>query len=230
MFDLKKIQQLLNTEPGKKLLQEAFTHRSYAVEHNLSFDNQRLEFLGDAVVDAVLSEHLFNLYPDSPEGDLTKMRSALVCEAALASLAKVLNLGSLLRIGHGEVDSGGVERDSTLADLFEAVMGALYLGAGWETCRELLLELYTAKFPDPRQMLLQINPKGKLQELSQHYWNVTPAYRVFSQQGPQHDPFYEVEVFLKKWVAHGGGKNRKAAEFDAAKNLYQHLLKTGIKF
>ena len=230
MFDLSRFKKLLKSTPRPELLREAFTHRTYAVEHNLSFDNQRLEFLGDAVLETILSEYLFNLYPDSPEGDLTKMRSALVCEPALAQLARKLQLGAELRVGHGELESRGAFRDSTLADLFEAVLGALFLGFGFETCKTLLLDLYSIEFPDPRQMLLDINPKGKLQELSQHFWNKTPAYRVFSQTGPQHDPVYTVEVTLNNWVARGLGKNRKSAEFDAAKNMYNYLAKKGIKF
>lgn len=216
--------------PRQDLLREAFTHRTFAVEHNLPYDNQRLEFLGDAVLENILSEHIFLLYPDLPEGDLTKLRSALVCESALARLARKIGLGKNLRIGHGETESGGAFRDSTLADLFEAVLGAIFLGCGFDVCKELLTELYIETFPDPRQMLVEINPKGKLQELSQHYWNRTPEYRVFSHTGPQHDPIYVVEVCMLRWVAQGTGKNRKTAECDAAKNLYKYLNKTGIKF
>ena len=230
MFDLKNFQNFLKTMPRQELLKEAFTHRTYAVEHNLNYDNQRLEFLGDAVVDTILSEYIFLLYADLPEGDLTKLRSALVCEGALAQLARRINLAEDLRIGHGENESGGAFRDSTLADLFEAVFGAIYLACGMEICRKGLTELFAEEFPDPRQMLVKVNPKGKLQELSQHFWNRTPSYRVFSQSGPQHDPFYEVEVLLMQWVARGSGKNRKAAEGDAARNLYNFLHKKGIRF
>lgn len=230
MFNLKKIAGFFPEGMDSGLLKEAFTHRSFAVEHKLDYDNQRLEFLGDAVIETVLSEFLFKRYPGSPEGDLTKMRSALVCEAALARLARCLELGSKLRIGNGEIEAGGAFRDSTLADLFEAVIGALFLGAGFEVCKELLTELFEKEFPDPQNMLVELNPKGKLQELSQHLWNRTPGYRIFRQYGPQHNPFYEVELRLQKWVAYGSGKNRKSAEFDAAKNLYNYLNKIGIKF
>ena len=230
MFDLKNFQKLLKDMPRQDLLKEAFTHRTYAVEHALSYDNQRLEFLGDAILESILSEHIFLLYTDMSEGDLTKMRSALVCEPALAQLARKLQLGKQLRVGHGETEAKGAFRESTLADLFEAVLGALFLGYGFSVCKELLVQLYTEEFPDPRQLLLEINPKGKLQELAQHFWNCTPSYLVFSQTGPQHDPVYEVEVSLMRWIARGSGKNRKAAEFDAAKNLYTYLHKRGIRF
>lgn len=230
MFDLKKFHNFLKTMPRQELLKEAYTHRTFAVEHNLTYDNQRLEFLGDAVVDTILSEYIFLLYTDLPEGDLTKLRSALVCESALAQLARKINLADDLRIGHGENESGGAFRDSTLADLFEAVFGAIYLSCGLDTCREWLTLLFAEEFPDPRQMLVKVNPKGKLQELSQHFWNCTPAYNVFSQSGPQHDPVYDVEVTLLQWVARGSGKNRKAAEGNAARNLYNYLHKKGIRF
>lgn len=153
MFDLEKISSCLSGGDGPRLLQEAFTHRSYAVEHGLAYDNQRLEFLGDAVIETILSEHLFKLYPESPEGLLTQMRSALVCESALARLARRLDLGSKLRIGNGEAEIGGSRRESTLADLFEAVIGALFLGAGFDVCRDLLLEVFSLEFPCPRKLL-----------------------------------------------------------------------------
>jgi ribonuclease-3 len=229
MSGLEKIKSCLAGGNGPELLQEAFTHRSYAVEHGLAYDNQRLEFLGDAVIETILSEHLFRLYPEAPEGLLTQMRSALVCESALARLARRFDLGAQLRIGNGEAEIGGSRRESTLADLFEAVIGALFLGAGFDVCRSLLLEVFSEEFPCPRELLLEINPKGKLQELSQHYWNKTPSYRVFQQTGPQHAPEYIVEVVLKNWTAYGSGKNRKTAEFDAARSLYDHLERSGIK-
>jgi len=229
MSDLEKIKSCLAGGNGPELLQEAFTHRSYAVEHGLAYDNQRLEFLGDAVIETILSEHLFKLCPESPEGLLTQMRSALVCESALARLARRFDLGSQLRIGNGEAEIGGSRRESTLADLFEAVIGALFLGAGFDVCRSLLLEVFSEEFPRPRELLLELNPKGKLQELSQHCWNRTPSYRVFQQTGPQHAPEYIVEVVLKNWTAYGSGKNRKTAEFEAARTLYDHLERSGIK-
>ncbi|MCQ2378776.1 MAG: ribonuclease III, partial [Victivallaceae bacterium] len=120
-------------------LAEALTHRSYAVEHGTRCDNQRLEFLGDAVLEIVLSEYLFSLYPDAPEGELTKMRSALARESTLAQIAAEMELGSFLKVGRGEAESGGERRASTLADLFEAVLGALYLDAGFDAARRFIL-------------------------------------------------------------------------------------------
>ena len=228
MEHLKQIASKFNISVKSQHLLEAFTHRSYAVEHNLSYDNQRLEFLGDSVLEIVLTEHLFLLYPTMTEGDMTKTRSALACESSLALLAREMKLGPLLRIGKGEQGAGGVERDSTLADLFEAFIGALYLELGFNSVREFLLELIKTHFPDPRQLLQELNPKGKLQEFSQQHWNEVPHYTVLRHSGPQHMPLYEVELNLKRYTAIGRGRSRKQAEFNAAALLFQFLRHQGV--
>ncbi len=207
---------------GSHLL-EALTHRTYAVEHALNYDNQRLEFLGDAVLEIIQTEYLFRLYPEAPEGDLTKMRAALACEASLGAWARRLGLGSYLRIGRGERDSGGAERESTLADLFEAILGALYLDCGMAAARQFVLELLEADNIDPARRLADANPKGKLQEFSQRRWGVTPEYKMLRISGPRHRPFYEIEARLKKYTAVGHGSSRKAAESMAAERLVRYL-------
>ncbi len=209
--------------PWSHRLTEALTHRSYAVENNLNYDNQRLEFLGDAVLEIVLTEYLFSLYPDADEGVMTKIRSALVREPTLAKLARILSLGDYLLTGRGELESGGTDRDSTLADLFEAILGALYLDAGFEHARKFILELFRRHYPDPRVLLTEINPKGLLQEFSQRHWGETPDYTVLRQTGPEHLPHYEVEVRLHNFVALGRGASRRHAESDAARSLYAFL-------
>ena len=213
---------------NSRILNEAFTHRSYAVEHNLDYDNQRLEFLGDSVLEIVLTEHLFRLYPTMSEGDMTKTRSALACESSLALLAREFKLGPMLHIGRGEQGAGGIDRDSTLADLFEAFIGALYLELGFEKVRKFLLETINRHFPDPKRMLLELNPKGKLQEFSQQQWNDVPCYKILRSSGPQHMPLYEVEVSLRRYTAIGSGRSRKQAEFNAASSLFQFLRRTGV--
>ena len=228
MHHPKPIAAKFNISADSKLLLEAFTHRSYAVEHNLPYDNQRLEFLGDSVLEIVLTEHLFKLYPSMTEGDMTKTRSALACEGSLAVLARKLDLGSYLRIGRGEQGAGGIDRDSTLADLFEAFTGALYLESGFEAARAFLLDLVNSNFPDPRRLLVELNPKGKLQEFSQQHWNEIPHYTVFRHSGPQHLPLYEVEVTLRRYTAMGSGRSRKQAEFNAASQLFQFLRNRGV--
>ena len=153
MQRLARLAETFGFAPDSPLLTEAFTHRSYAVEHSLDYDNQRLEFLGDSVLEIVLTEALFRRYPAMSEGDMTKTRSALACEGTLALLARELRLGPLLRIGRGEQCAGGVDRDSTLADLFEAFTGAFFLELGFDPVRKFLLELFGSHFPDPQQLL-----------------------------------------------------------------------------
>ena len=228
MNPLKQLAVRFNIPADSKHLLEAFTHRSYAVEHNLSYDHQRLEFLGDSVLEIVLTEHLFRLYPDMSEGDMTKTRSALACESSLALLAREMKLGPILRIGKGEQGAGGIERDSTLADLFEAFAGALYLELGFDPVRAFLLDLINTHFPSPKQLLQELNPKGKLQEFSQQFWNDVPRYTVFRHSGPQHLPLYEVELNLRRYTAMGSGRSRKQAEFNAAASLFQFLRRQGV--
>lgn len=217
MNELDAIRKKLCFDPKKEdRLLEAMTHRSFAVEKNIHFDNQRLEFLGDAVLEIILTDYLFSLYPDADEGIMTKMRSALARESTLAELAKKLSLGDALRVGHGEAESGGGNRVSTLADLFEAVIGALYLNAGFETAKKVITELFAADYPDPKELLDLINPKGALQEYTQRHWGQTPVYHVLQVSGPDHHPDFRVEASLKNYTAIGVGNSRKAAESEAA--------------
>ena len=206
-------------------LAEAFMHRSYAVEHDLDYDNQRLEFLGDAVLEIIQTEFLFRRCPKAPEGELTKLRSALACEGMLAEWARRLDLGALLKVGRGEVDTGGAKRDSTLADLFEAVLGAIYLDLGMDAARNFVLPLLETSVGEPDELLLGINPKGQLQELTQRLYGKTPLYQVLGVFGPPHRPNFKIEARAGGWVAIGDGGNRKRAESHAAALLYRHLTK-----
>ena len=208
-----------------KRLREALTHRTYAVEHGINYDNQRLEFLGDAVLEMIHTDYLFKLYPDLPEGDLTKIRSALSCEGMLADLARKLNLGKFLLIGRGDLGSGGHDRESTLADLFEAVLGAIYLEAGLDFARDFVLGLFKKYCPDPKEQLLSLNPKGRLQEISQRRWGCVPVYRLFRQTGLQHQPVFEVELHVGRFTVLGSGGSRKSAEIAAARIMCDYLKK-----
>lgn len=231
-------QQIMNVEKipalGRKLgfpadklplLKEALTHRTYAVENSLDYDNQRLEFLGDAVLEIVHTEYLYFRYPDLPEGDLTKIRSALSCEGTLARLARQIELGSYLLIGNGEKECSGNDRESTLCDLLEAVLGAMYLACGLEHTRKFIHNLFREDFSDPAQLLDTLNPKGQLQEFSQGRWHITPEYTLLRSGGPQHAPYFDVEVRVDKFVAVGTGLSRKAAEVNAAVKLVRFLLR-----
>lgn len=222
--DIEKLKKLLGVvfkQPA--LLKEALTHRSYAVENKLKYDNQRLEFLGDAVLEIILTEYLFDSYPAADEGVMTKMRSALAQQESIAKLARKINLGSYLYIGRGEAASGGADRDSTLCDLFEALLGACYLDQGMEFARKLVLDLIKAEFPAPHRMLPGLNPKGSLQEYTQHKFGRPPVYQVLNVSGPEHNPLYEVEVAVNDHKLSGQGGSRRQAEFAAAAAMLQFL-------
>ena len=217
--------EILKSPDGEKLLQTAFTHRSYASENHLDYDNQRLEFLGDAVLELIASTYLFEKYPKHQEGALTAIRASMVREETLAMLARKLHLGGMLRAGKGERELQGHKRDSTLADLFEAMLGACHLACGYETTKKLLIEIFEENIPDPASSFKQLNPKGKLQEITQKHFHATPIYRVIRIKGPSHNPHYDVEVAVGQYVSPGEGPGKRDAESDAASKLYTFLAK-----
>ena len=229
--DIEKLKSKINYNfNDKALLREALTHRTYAVENSLTYDNQRLEFLGDAVLEIILSEYLFRLYPASKEGELTKMRSAMVNQESLAKLAQNIELGEFMITGKGEKENGGCERASTLSDLFEALIGAFYLDAGLETVKEFVLELVKNEFPEPQKMLSELNPKGILQEYSQKKWSEPPTYKILSVSGPDHAPVFTVEIIVDQISTTGMASSRKQAEIEAAKNAIAMIAKADPDF
>ena len=223
--EISKFKHHINYEfKNIELLKEALTHRSYAVERGLKYDNQRLEFLGDAVIEIIYTEYLFNRYPKEQEGVLTKMRSALVKQGALAKLARELGLGDFLRLGRGEQEAMGRERDSSLCDLFEATIGAFFLDAGIERVKEFIVPLIDKYFPDPSVMLNSLNPKGALQEYTQKEFGVAPSYVLVNSSGPDHHPSYTYAVLVKgKQLATGCASKRKTAESNAAETALMIL-------
>jgi ribonuclease-3 len=225
--DIEKLKNTIGYNfKDKALLREALTHRTYAVENGLKYDNQRLEFLGDAVLEIVLTEYLFKLYTELPEGKLTKIRSAMVRQDALAILARELELGKFLLAGRGELENGGTDRDSTLSDLFESLIGAYYLDAGFENVKEFILRVMKEQFPEPVKLLFGLNPKGILQEYSQKRWGLSPTYEILDISGPDHEPVFNVEVKVGKISATGEAGNRKLAESTAAKNALLQIAET----
>ena len=200
------------------LLGEALTHPSLAYEtQRPHFDNQRLEFLGDAVLQLALTDRLYHLFPGFAEGDLTKMRARLVSKEALHSLASEINLGEYVLLGRGEESSGGRERASTMADAFEAVLGAVYLDGGFDAARDVVLRLSKNEVDKVSRKPEERNPKGQLQEVLQAILPESPVYTVISEEGPDHDKVFVVEV---QWhgeiLSKGEGKNKKTAEAAAA--------------
>jgi ribonuclease-3 len=205
------------------LLTRALTHRSYVNENpNSTEDNERLEFLGDAVLDFIVGAWVYHRFPEMPEGDLTRMRSALVRNDQLAKFARTLNLGPAFRLGRGEHMSGGYLRDGLLGSLFEAVIGALYLDAGLEAAESFVSPLLEAV---RESVLTRIHdPKSQLQEWVQAQKMAAPRYKTVATTGPDHAKQFEVEVEIAGQVAgRGHGSSKHLAEQDAATNALDSL-------
>jgi len=200
------------------LLRLALTHPSVAHESGAPAEhNQRLEFLGDAVLQLVLTRELYEKFPAFDEGPLTKARAKLVNRRTLAEHARALDLGAHLILGHGEETHGGRERPSTLADAFEALLGAIFLDGGFDAAREFILREFGGTFGKVSALPTIENPKGELQELLQARSPEPPEYRVVSATGPDHDRVFECTVHHGGVeLARGSGKSKKAAESDAA--------------
>jgi len=204
------------------LLTRALTHRSYVNEYEAVEDNERLEFLGDAVLDFIVGAWVYNRFPEMPEGDLTKIRSALVRNDHLAKFARKLELGKALRLGRGEASSGGRNRDNLLGSAFEALIGALYLDAGLDAVHAFVNPI----LEDVRESILnQIqDPKSELQEWTQSQKLGAPHYRVVSTNGPDHAVTFEIAVEIAGVEkGHGSGTSKSSAEHAAAKNAMKNL-------
>jgi len=201
------------------LLGEAVTHPSLAYEsHQMHFDNQRLEFLGDAVLQLVITDRLFELLPEHNEGVLTQMRSALVSKKALAEVAREIDLGTYLLMGKGEESSGGRKRDSSLCDAFEALLGAIYLDGGQDAASQVILRLMKNRITNTSLKPEVKNPKGKLQEILQGIYAQSPIYTIISEEGPAHQREFTCSVnWLEMPLGIGKGQSKKEAEVQAAK-------------
>lgn len=200
------------------LLRVALTHPSLAYETQREHpDNQRLEYLGDAVLQLVLSHHLYEAFPDSAEGALTKLRSRLVSRPALAAYGRRLELGSHLLIGRGEESSGGRLRDSALADAVEALVAAVYLDAGLHAAVKVVLRLCGEELQLVMDQPTEVNPKGQLQELLQTFTKGSPRYVIISEEGPDHKKSFVARVdWNSQTLGTGGGTSKKEAETAAA--------------
>lgn len=196
----------------EQLLGMALTHSSYTSEHPGLPDNERLEFLGDAVVGLAYADHLYRTYPEKTEGELALILSGAVRATTLAERAKALNLGSYLRLGKGEDLEGGRERESVLAGLFEAVVGAIYLGCGWESARSFVIDQLTRAAGRSEK-----DHKTRLQELLQAWSQQLPEYRVVQASGPDHAKTFVVEVWHRgELLGRGSGRSKKEAQQQAA--------------
>ena len=204
------------------LLKEALAHSSYANEHRADNvrDNERLEFLGDAILDLIISEYLFKKYPEMPEGDLSKLRASIVCEASLAQVAKEINLGEYILLGKGEERTGGRDRASILADAFEALTGSLFVDGGLEIAKKFLTDTLVKKVEKIKSLEdIYTDYKTLLQECVQRCSNNPISYKVVAEVGPDHDKHFQVEVWHEdSCLGTGTGKSKKEAEQDAAKS------------
>ncbi|MCS6907010.1 MAG: ribonuclease III [Anaerolineales bacterium] len=207
------------------LLQRALTHRSYLNEHDeVIEDNERLEFLGDAVLDFFVAEWIYHHFPEMSEGDLTKLRSALVKTEQLAEFAKQLGLGQMMRLGKGEEESGGRERANLLCATFEAVVGAIYLDGGMDTVQQFLRPIVQKAAEDIIAQNKEKEPKSILQEWSQSNGYGPPVYRTVSVRGPEHAKIFEVEVYIgNRCYGKGEGPNKRIASKNAARSALKTL-------
>ena len=222
-----ELQQRLQLRFRKpRLLRQAFTHTSYVNEHRQSNaeHNERLEFLGDAVLQLTVSEFLYRTFPERPEGQLTRMRASIVCEPSLARFAEIIDLGAHVLLGRGEEQLGGRQRQALLADLFESFVGAIYLDQGLEAVRTFLGQ---HMFPhiDSDGGLLVKDFKSTLQERAQHNNLGSIEYRIAEERGPAHDREFVAEVQIGDRIyGTGVGRTKKEAEQQAAAEAWRKLL------
>ena len=210
---------------NRELIQNAFVHSSYVNEHkSYKHDNERLEFMGDAVLQLWSTEKLFSIKPELREGEMTTLRAQLVCEEALAQYTRTFKLNQYLLLGAGEEKMGGRERDSILADMFEAFLGAIYLDCGFDAIRILLEEVITPTINQPKSEKV-IDYKTKLQEYIQSDVRKTVHYEVINMSA-SNKPQFEVVVLLEDIVlGHGIGFSKKKAEQMAAKDAFEKMVK-----
>ncbi|MBE6788268.1 MAG: ribonuclease III [Ruminococcaceae bacterium] len=207
----------------KALLSLALTHSSYANESKKNKShNERLEFLGDSVLSIIVSKYLFQNYPDMPEGELSKTRAALVCEKSLAGFAREIGLGSMLLLGRGEDQNGGRNRDSILADAFEALIASMYLDGGISPAEKFVLGFIKKQMKNKQFVSSFTDYKTELQEIIQQNKEEKVEYVLVEESGPAHDKFFCVEVHLNSNViGRGEGKSKKIAEQMAAKEALE---------
>lgn len=224
----KQIQSTLGYEfRNPDLLETSLTHRSYVNEHSTDCleSNERLEFLGDAVLGLAVSHMLMEAHPGEPEGVLSRWRAALVNERSLASKARCINLGEHLRLGKGELRTRGREKDSLLADAYEALIGAVYLDGGFRKALQVVQEQFRRDVEEPPLGLLHEDFKTRLQEHTQSVLREAPRYILVAEEGPDHEKLFHVRVEVGSGLSGlGKGRSKKEAEQQAARELLKRLL------
>lgn len=214
---MEKLLKKLGIKPNNKEIYEmAFIHTSYSYEHNLNYSYEKLEFLGDAIVDLVVSDYLYK-NKNLSEGDMTKIRASYVCENALFEYANDLGFSNYLKLGHGEENSGGSHKKAILADTFEALMGAIYIDQGFEKVKEVSLNIIVP-YIENKNILLFNDYKSKLQEVVQDVQKKL-VYNLISEEGPAHQRVFKVNVSIDDIIyGEGIGHSKKEAEQEAAKS------------
>lgn len=230
--DLGELQKTIGIRfDDETLLRQALVHRSFLNE-NPQFalpSNERLEYLGDALLDFVVGAYLYDRYPEMNEGELTSLRAALIKASGLAQLARSMELGRYVYLSHGEDDRGGRDRVGLLSDVFEALVAAIYLDRGLEKTREIILALVQPEATRIIQGGLDRDHKSRLQEWSQRELGVTPVYRTVSERGPDHAKEFTVEAVLGGEIyGRGVGRSKQAAEQSAAKEALENKAKDNV--
>ncbi|OGS21864.1 MAG: ribonuclease III [Elusimicrobia bacterium RIFOXYA2_FULL_39_19] len=217
-----KLESILGVDfSNKNLLLEAITHKSYAIESNKNYWNERMEFLGDSVLSCVIADYLYTIYPDSTEGHLSRVKSQFVSRQTLTRWAKDLNLGKFILLSKGEEQTGGRERESILANALESILGAIYLEKGYLVVKKFIVNHFSSK-----EHVTDIDYKSKLQEMIQAKHKILPIYAVVDESGPEHEKSFVIEVSVKnKVLGKGRGKTKKEAEQQSAKQALDSLLK-----
>lgn len=222
VFNKSEIEKIIGvTFESEDLIKTACTHRSYLNEHKSTVKehNERLEFLGDAVLELVVTDFLYRSYPKKPEGELTSWRAALVKTESLAELADELNVGQFLLMSRGEAKSGGRTRMALLANMVEAIIGAIYLDQGYGVAAEFIEKNINSKLDNILKEGLHIDAKSHFQEVTQEKEGVTPHYEVIGEEGPDHDKTFEMAVYLnKKMWGKGKGNSKQTAQQAAAQD------------
>lgn len=225
MPSLHKLEQLIGHRfVLPELLKQALTHKSFANENRLKGHNERLEFLGDSVLNLAVSEILMKTCPNSTEGDLSRLRAVVVSESTLAVIARKIRLGEFILLGKGEEQSGGREKNSLLSDCLEAVIAAVYLDSGIEAAAGLIERLFGEYIRKVCAAGGMTDFKSRLQELCQERLKQLPNYRIVSESGPDHQKVFEVEIYINGAVfGRGTGRSKKEAEQYAAKEALERL-------
>ncbi len=209
---------------NKDLLKEALTHRSYLNEHPEwpLPHNERLEYLGDAVLELAVTEYLFHKFPEMPEGQLTVLRAALVNYQFLAKIADDINLGKAILMSKGERADSSKAREVILANAMEALIGSMYVDQGFDPCRAFVQEFILVHLPEILETRSYRDPKSELQELAQEKYKLTPTYRVMEETGPAHKRIFTIGVFYgEKLMAQGEGSSKQEAETEAARKALE---------